>query len=71
MTIKTRHAENGSVITVEDTGPGFGENDNDEPHVALANIQKRLQMMCDGKLEIAQRKEGGTAVTVWIPEHMA
>ena len=71
VTIKTRHTENGSVITVEDTGPGFGENDNDEPHVALANIQKRLQMMCDGKLEIAQRKEGGTAVTVWIPEHTA
>ena len=68
VTIKTRHTENGSVITVEDTGPGFGENDNDEPHVALANIQKRLQMMCDGKLEIAQRKEGGTSVTVWIPE---
>ncbi|MBR0415053.1 MAG: histidine kinase [Clostridia bacterium] len=68
ITIKTRGTENGSEITVEDTGPGFTENDNNEPHVALANIKERLKMMCRGTLTIAPRAGGGTVVTVVIPQ---
>lgn len=68
ITIKTRQTENGSEITVADTGPGFGENDNNEPHVALANIKERLEMMCGGTLKIKSCQNGGTTVTAFIPK---
>ena len=65
--IKTRETDAGSVIIVEDNGPGFGPADNDEPHIALANIRQRLEMMCDAELTIAPREGGGTVVKVTIP----
>ena len=68
ITIKTRQTENGCEITVADTGPGFGENDNNEPHIALANIKERLKMMCGGTLKIKSCQNGGTTVTVFIPK---
>lgn len=68
VSVITRKTKNGSEITVEDTGPGFGVNDNNEPHIALANITERLGMMCKGTLTISERKNGGTKVTVYIPD---
>lgn len=35
--------------------------------MALANIKKRLEIMCGGKMTISSRKGGGTVVTVSIP----
>ncbi len=67
IAIRTRSTDNGSEITVSDNGPGFEPADDDELHIALANIQQRLEMMCDGKLEILPRAEGGTVVRVTIP----
>ena len=67
VTIKTNQTKEGNEITVDDTGPGFEANDNNEPHVALANVKKRLQMMCGGTLTISPRENGGTKVTVFIP----
>ena len=67
VTIKTNQTKEGNEITVEDTGPGFEANDNNEPHVALANVKERLQMMCGGTLTISPRENGGTKVTVFIP----
>ena len=67
VTIKTRQTNDGSVITVEDTGPGFKDGDNNEPHIALANIQERLRMICGGTLTISPRENGGTIVTVFVP----
>ena len=68
VSVITRKTKNGSEITVEDTGPGFGANDNNEPHIALANITERLGMMCKGTLTISERENGGTKVTVYIPD---
>ena len=67
LSVRTRAAEDGSEITVEDTGPGFSPADDNEPHVALANIRERLALMCGGTLEIATRDTGGTVVTIQIP----
>ena len=67
ISVITRETDRGAEISVVDTGPGFGEIDNDEPHIALKNIRERLEMMCGGTLTIASRKEGGTLVTVVIP----
>lgn len=68
ISVITNETENGVEISVIDTGPGFGEINNDEPHIALKNIRERLEMMCNGTLTIAPRDVGGTAVTVFIPQ---
>ena len=68
ISIRTREINSGSEIIVEDNGPGFAPADDDcEPHIALANIRQRLEMMCGGKLTIRPRKGGGTVVNVTIP----
>ena len=67
IAIQTREAETGSVITVSDNGPGYEPADDDAPHIALANIRQRLEMMCGGRLEILPREAGGTVVRVTIP----
>lgn len=64
----TRKAENGSEVIVEDTGAGFGKEDNNEPHTALKNIRERLDIMCNGTLKISPRENGGTVVTIFIPK---
>ena len=66
ISIRTRATEHGSEIVVEDTGPGYAPADDDEPHVALANIRERLEMMCGGSLSIEARREGGTKVTIRV-----
>ena len=66
--IITRKTENGSEVIVEDTGPGFAEVDNGEPHIALKNIVERLRMMCGGTLTISPHEGGGTRVTLMIPQ---
>ena len=68
ISVITNETENGVEISVIDSGPGFGEIDNDEPHIALNNIRERLEMMCNGTLTIAPREVGGTVVTVFIPK---
>ena len=69
ISVITNETENGVEISVIDTGPGFGEIDNDEPHIALKNIRERLEMMCNGTLKITPRDVGGTVVTVFIPQN--
>jgi len=66
--IRTRKTDFGSEIVVEDNGSGFTPaNDDREPHIALANIKQRLEMMCGGKLTIRPREDGGTVINVIIP----
>lgn len=68
--IRTRETDAGHEITVEDNGPGFAQTnmDESEPHIALANIQHRLEIMCGGKLTVMPREGGGTVVKVILPE---
>ena len=70
ITITTEKTEDGSVIIIEDTGPGIDNTENNvTPHTAIQNIQKRLKLMCRGSLTIEGRKEGGTAATIFIPNN--
>ncbi len=67
LSVLTRETPDGSEIIVEDTGPGFAQTDDNEPHVALANIRERLALLCGGTLSIEPRAAGGTRVTLHIP----
>ncbi len=67
IAIRTRSTDSGSIILVEDNGPGFEPADDHAPHIALVNIQERLEMMCGGRLTILPREGGGTVVKVTIP----
>lgn len=65
--VRTRKTDKGSVVVVENSGADFQIANDSEPHIALRNIQQRLEMMCDGKMTITPRVGGGTVVEVTIP----
>lgn len=67
ISVTTDETGNGCEIIVEDNGPGLTVPQGDEPHIALANIRERLQMMCGGTLSIEQGETGGTKVIVRVP----
>jgi LytS/YehU family sensor histidine kinase len=68
ISIRTRKTDSGSEIVVADNGRGFDTSDDSEPHIALKNIQQRLEIMCGGSLTITENDGGGTVVTVTIPD---
>ena len=68
VTVRTYRTESASVIVVEDNGPGFDTAKIDESHTTLTNIRQRLELMCEGKMEIKSREDRGTMVTVTIPD---
>ena len=67
ISVKTRKTETANEIIVEDDGPGYQPKDDNEPHIALNNIRRRLEMMCKGTLEISSGEQGGTVVKITIP----
>ena len=67
ISVSSRQQDGYAEITVDDSGPGFKPSDNDEPHIALANIRERLKLMCRGELTVSSRDCGGTIVTIRIP----
>ena len=68
VSIKTEKVDNGSVIIVSDTGPGISGDDNGEPHIALNNIRERLSLI-KGTLTISPNENGGTIVSIYIPDN--
>ena len=68
VSIKTEKVDNGSVIIVSDTGPGVSDDDNGEPHIALNNIRERLSAI-KGTLTISPNENGGTIVSIYIPDN--
>ena len=68
ISIRTRKTDSGSEVVVADNGRGFFPADDNEPHIALKNIQERLEIMCGGYLAITPNEGGGTVVTITIPD---
>ena len=68
ISIQTRKTDTGSEIIVSNNGRGFSPSDDNEPHIALKNIQQRLELMCGGSLTVTQGDGGGTRVTITIPD---
>ncbi|MBR1486150.1 MAG: histidine kinase [Synergistaceae bacterium] len=69
ISIKTRKTDSASEIIVADNGKGFDASDDSEPHIALKNIQQRLEFMSGGSLTLTFNDGGGTVVTVTIPDN--
>ena len=70
LSIRISTGKNGNayVITVEDTGPGFCENNAaGSSRPALENIRERLELMCGGTLTVSPLVGGGTSAVVTIP----
>lgn len=59
------------VIMVSDDGMGYDPDAlsrDGRLHVGIENVSKRLEILCDGKLEIKSNVGVGTVVTVTIPK---
>ena len=67
ISVTTRKEDGFAEIIVDDSGPGYKPTDDNEPHIALDNIKKRLKMMCGGELTVSARSCGGTIVRIRIP----
>jgi LytS/YehU family sensor histidine kinase len=67
ISVSTQKQDKYAEIIVDDSGPGYQPVDDDEPHIALANLRERLKLMCNGDLTISRRDCGGTVVTIRIP----
>lgn len=65
--VKTEETEEGSLLSVMDSGPGFSKDDNGEPHIALNNIRERLSAI-GGTLTISDGENGGTLIRVFVPK---
>ena len=71
IVIKSFAMEEEYLVTVEDDGVGFDasvpEKDG-KVHVGLENVKKRLNLMCQGTLEVESNLGQGTKVTLHIPK---
>ena len=66
--IRTRKADGGSEIIVEDDGADFIPHDDAEEGVGLASTRLRLERMSGGTLDISLREGGGAVATLRIPD---
>ena len=67
--IRSMKTEDGSKVIIEDDGVGSDNTLSDaHTHVGMQNVADRIQMLCGGALTFSARPEGGTSVTVFIPD---
>lgn len=69
--ITTDEDKHYDYVTIEDNGVGFDINEqkNDgRSHVGIENVKKRLNLMCNGKLEITSVVGKSTNVRICIPK---
>ena len=67
ISIRTESIPAGSVVTIENDGLPLGENDSDDPHIALNNIRERLKNSCNGRIDVTGMDGKGARVTIFIP----
>ena len=67
--IRSMQTNGGSAVVIEDDGVGVtGTLSDDGGHVGLQNVADRLQILCGGTLTVSPRPDGGTIVTVFVPD---
>ena len=73
LKIQTRETEDAyEVITIDD-GAGFDEKikdaSDDDKHLGIVNVRKRLEQMCGGTLEITSKVGEGTKAVIRLPKN--
>ena len=71
VTISTRETQGAYLIEVSDDGVGFQADkvrEDEEIHVGISNVRKRLMDICGGTLTIESRPMVGTVATIAIPK---
>ena len=73
LIIRTVQTKTSVDVIVENTGAAFGEIKNDDPHIALNNMNERLNMMCNGTLTIkgipaTETEDARTIATISLPK---
>ena len=68
ITIRTRRSGRCSEIIVENDGENFRPSLNVDEGIGLPNVRDRLERMCGGELTVAVREDGGTVVTIHVPD---
>lgn len=71
VTIQTYETEDKYVIRITDDGVGFEVGmyqEDDDTHIGIENITKRLDMMMNARLEIESKKGEGTTACILIPK---
>lgn len=74
VTISSFREERCYVVEITDDGVGFDTEtlqNMSESHVGINNVKKRLEMMCQGSMEIQSTPGEGTRVVIQIPSIMA
>lgn len=69
--IHTSEQEDCFVIRVQDDGAGFDPSqaaDKTRPHIGVSNVEKRLELLCGGRLTLTSCIGFGTTVTMHIPK---
>ena len=69
--IATKEDTKNFIIQVTDDGAGFdpqAKKEDGKSHLGIANVQKRLALMCEGTLEIESAPQKGCQVTIRIPK---
>ena len=69
ISIRTRKTDSGNEIVISDNGRGFDPDEESDSGIAINNIRQRLEVMCDGSLNIRPGDGGGTVVTITIPDN--
>lgn len=78
--VRTRRENSYNIIIVENSGKDFPLEDeteasslamNDEPHIGLSNVKRRLEISCGGSLKVSKRPDGGTIATIRIPADLS
>ena len=70
--ISTRRLGNTIYISVADDGMGFDTlktPDDSQIHLGIENVRSRLNIICNGELEISSTPGVGTLATIIIPEY--
>lgn len=71
VTISSVRDKDDYVVEITDNGAGFDVEklqNMDESHVGITNVKKRLEMMCQGSMEIQSTPGEGTTVIITIPK---
>lgn len=75
VTISTYRSDGINYVRVEDDGVGFDtdmlnrkEDGSATFGIAIYNVRSRIEQMCGGTMDIDSRMDGGTRVTIQIPE---